>query len=146
MTAGRAHFFRSRTMRLHRLALAAVFVLVPPVIGRGLSANAADPAPDSSLKMIPADASFYSTSLRLGEQLDRFLTSNAYLKLKSLPAAKLAVEHLRQAAGDPNNPFGKAMQLLKDPANQDLLDVLRDLPRQEIFIYGGPNWARLMPV
>ena len=34
------------------------------------------------------------------------------------------------------------MQMLKDPANQQLVDLLTDLPRQEIFIYGGPTWAK----
>jgi hypothetical protein len=131
-------------MRLHRLALAAVVMLFAPVIDRGL--NAAEPAADSSLKFVPADAAFYSTSLHLGEQLDRFLQSNAYAKLKSLPAAQLAAEHLRQQAGKPDNPFGHIMQLLKDPANQQLLHLLRELPRQEVFVYGGAGWTDLFPV
>ncbi|HEX4592193.1 MAG TPA: hypothetical protein VH120_19825 [Gemmataceae bacterium] len=131
-------------MRLHRLALAAVAMLFPPVIDRGLTA--AEPAADSSLKLVPADAAFYSTSLRLGEQLDRFLNSNAYARLKALPAAKLAVEHLRQQAGDSDNPLGHVMQLLKDPANQELAGLLRDMFRQEIFIYGGAGWTDLFPV
>jgi hypothetical protein len=132
-------------MRLHRLALATVIALLA-VTQPCSPARAADPAPDSSLKFIPADAAFYSTSLNLGEQLDRFFSSNAYARLKALPAAKLAAEHIRKAAGDPNNPFAKVMQFLKDPANQELIDLLHDLPRQEIFIFGGTGWADLGPV
>ena len=127
-------------MRLHRLVPAlALVVFTGP-------ARAADPVPESSLKMIPADASFYTTSLRLGEQMDRFLMSNAYAQLRALPAAKLAADHLREAAGKDDNPLGQMMHLLKDPANQELAELLKDLPRQEIFIYGGPAWAKLMPV
>ncbi len=127
-------------MRLHRLVLAlAVIGLVAP-------ARAAEPGSESSLKLIPADASFYTTSLRLGEQMDRFLKSNAYAKLRALPAVKFGLEHLHEAARKPDNPIAQMMEMLKDPANQELADVLHDLPRQEIFIYGGPGWARLIPV
>ena len=134
-------------MRSHRLvlALAAAFIL-PPVIDRGPSAKAAESGSESSLKLIPADASFYSTSLRIGEQMDRLLKSNAYAKLRALPATQFALDRFHDAAGKPDNPVGQMMQLLKDPANQQLADLLRDLPRQEIFVYGGPHWAKLMPV
>lgn len=128
-------------MRPHRLAAA-----LAVAAALGVSARAADPAPDTSLALVPADATFYSASLHLGEQLDAFLKSNAYAKLKSLPAAKLAAQHLREAAGKADNPLGQAMQLLRDPANKELADLLHDLPRQEMFAYGGPSWTRLVPV
>jgi hypothetical protein len=38
------------------------------------------------------------------------------------------------------------MQLLKDPANQELVEVLRDLPRQDMFVYGGAGWTDLVPL
>src|SRR3954447_22126465 len=122
-------------MRPHRLAAVAL-----AVVALAAPARAADPAPapDTSLALVPADAAFYTASLRLGEQLDAFLKSNAYAKLKSLPAARLAADHIREAAGKPDNPLGQVMQLLKDPANKELADLLRDLPRQEVFVYGGP--------
>jgi hypothetical protein len=140
MIAGRTHVLRSRIMRLHRLALAlAVVALAGP-------ARAADPVPDSSLKMIPADASFYSTSLRLGEQMDQFVKSTAFAKLRALPAVKVALEKFHEDAGKPDNPAGQMLQMLKDPANVELVELLADMPRQEMFIYGGPTWARLIPV
>ena len=40
--------------------------------------------------MVPADAAFYSASLRLKEQLDIFLESNAYAKLMEIPLVQLA--------------------------------------------------------
>jgi hypothetical protein len=125
-------------MRLHRLALAVILVAAP--------LRAADPVPDSSLRLIPADAAFYSTSLRLGEQMQRFLSSNAYAKLKALPAAKLAADHIRQALADPNSPPGQMMKLLQDPANKELADLLVDLVKQEVFIYGGAGWTDLLPM
>ncbi|HEY1376267.1 MAG TPA: hypothetical protein VGF55_05710 [Gemmataceae bacterium] len=132
-------------MRPYRLALALATVAALGALTQPRS-PAADPAPGTSLAVVPADASFYSASLHLGDQLDRFLKSNAYAKLKALPAAKYAADQLREAAGKPDNPLGQAMKLLQDPANKELADLLRDLPRQEIFVYGGANWARLIPV
>jgi hypothetical protein len=133
-------------MRLHRLALAVVAVIVPPVIGRGQSTQAAEPVGDSSLKMVSADAAFYSTSLRLGEQFERFLHSNAFAKLKELPAAKLLVQHLHDEAKDPNNPVHHITEALKDPANKQLAELLHDLPRHEIFFYGGAGWSDMLPI
>ena len=127
-------------MRLHRLALAVIVALVAG------PARAPPTRPHSSLKLVPADAAFYTSSLRLGEQLDAFLASNAYAKLKALPAAKFAAEHLREASGKADNPFGQMMTLLQDPANQELLDLLIDLPRQEMFLYGGAGWSDLFPL
>lgn len=131
-------------MRLHRFALAMIAsatMIVAP-------ARSADDIAslDSSLKYVPADVSFYTTSLRLGEQMDLFLKSNAYAKLRALPAAKLFVDHLRQEAAKKDSPFGHMMEMLKDPANQELVALLKDLPHQEIFVYGGSNWAKLIPI
>jgi hypothetical protein len=122
-------------MRLFRLALIAVVLIAP--------ARAAD---DTSLKLVPADAAFYTTSLHLGDQLDRFLKSNAYAKLKALPAVQFGVDHLRKESGKPEEPFGKFMQLLKDPANKELAELLTDLPRQDMFLYGGAGWVDLIPL
>ena len=57
--------------------------------------------------MIPADASFYSTSLRLGEQMDQFFKSNAFAKLRALPAAKLAMENSRNRPASQTTPSAK---------------------------------------
>jgi hypothetical protein len=127
-------------MRLHQTILALVVVAV---VG---PARAADPIPDSSIKLVPADAAFYTTSLRLSEQMDMFLKSNAYAKLRALPAAKLAADHIREEAAKPDNPLAKMMQALKDPANKELAELLADLPRQEIFLYGGAGWTDLLPL
>ena len=43
-----------------------------------------------SLKVVPADAAYYSASLRLKEQLDTFLGSNAYQRLMNIQLVQLA--------------------------------------------------------
>src|SRR5688572_16129539 len=125
-------------------------LIVPAVLAAlalGGSVRAQDLARlDTSLKHVPADASFYTTSLRLGEQLDRFLASNAYERLRDLPAVKTALEHLRKETAKPDNPMGKFLKQLEEPANRELVDLLHDMVRGEIFAYGGSNWGQVIPV
>ena len=125
-------------MRPYRLALTLAFLFAA-----ALPARATD---DPSLKLVPADVSFYSSSLHLGEQMDLFLKSNAYARLRAVPALKVAAEHLHEHVNEPGNPLGPVVQFFHDPANHELIELLHDLPRQEIFVYGGANWARLLPV
>ena len=71
--------------------------------------------PPASLPSIPADASFYSASLRLGEQMDRLVASKAFATLRDLPAVKLAVEHLHAEMAKPDSPAGHIAKVLRDP-------------------------------
>src|SRR5437867_97024 len=130
-------------MRLHHSRLLAVALTVTLAAGPTF---AADPAADTSLALVPADAAFYSASLKLGDQWDRFVQSNAYAKLKALPAVQAGLERCRAEAEKPDTPIGHIAAVLKDPANQELVDLLRDAARQEIFAYGGANWAQVIPV
>jgi hypothetical protein len=101
---------------------------------------------DTSLKLAPADAAFYSSSLRLGEQMDRFLKSNAYAKLHALPAAKYAVDQLRKLAAQSDNPLGQINQFFRQPDNRELAELVHDFWKREVFVYGGANWAELVPL
>jgi hypothetical protein len=123
-------------------ALAAVLLLARPAPAQSDDLTRLD----TSLKLVPADASFYSTSLRLGEQMDRFRQSNAYAKLHALPAIKYGDEQLLKLAAKPDNPLGQARLFFEQPANRELAGVLNDLWRREIFVYGGANWAQLLSV
>src|SRR4051812_47233812 len=98
-------------------ALAAVLLLARPAAAPAQTTDLAKL--DTSLKLPPADVAFYSTSLRLGEQTDRFLASNAYAKLRALPAVQLGLEHLRQHANQADNPFGQMTKFFHDPANRE---------------------------
>lgn len=127
-------------MRLHHSRLLAVTLTVTLAAGRTL---AADPGADTSLGLVPADAAFYGASLRLGEQFDRFTQSKAYAKLKALPVVQHALEHLRAEAGKRDTPIGHISAALNEPANRELLDLLRDAVRQEFFVYGSNRWTDL---
>src|SRR5262245_56424876 len=98
---------------------------------------AAAPAqvPDCSLKKVPADAMFYSTSLRLGEQFDIFAKSKAHAKLMSLPVVQLAMKHAHEEAHKPNNPLGQLIAFAHADENKELMAVVHDLFRNEIFMF-----------
>ncbi|CAN5223227.1 hypothetical protein BH10PLA2_BH10PLA2_17890 [soil metagenome] len=96
-----------------------------------------------SLKLVPADASFYSSSLRMKEQLDIVLASKAWAKLVSLPAIQqgLQMAHMQMQ----NNPqAGMAMQMLQQPENQQLVKLLGDMISQEVFVYGDSSWGTVV--
>src|SRR5262249_38539973 len=92
------------------------------------------------LKLIPADAAFYSTMIRTGEQIDIVAKSKAWAKLMAMPGIKqlrqMAETHLKQ----PDNPqVAAVLQLYRQPENQQLIALLKDMISQEIFCYGGES-------
>jgi hypothetical protein len=124
-------------MRLQHLRLLAVALTATLAAG---PAFAADAAADTSLAIVPADAAFYAASLKLGEQFDRFVQSNAFAKLKALPAVQAGLERLRAESAKRDTPIGHISAMLHEPANRELIDVLRDAVRHEFFFYGGNRW------
>src|SRR5439155_18980986 len=130
-------------MRLHHCRLLPVVLTVTLAAGPTF---AADPAADTSLALVPADAAFYGASLKLGEQFDRFAQSNAFARLKALPAVQTGLERLRSECDKADTPLGRIATMLHDPVNRELVDVLRDAVRQEIFVFGGARWGDLAQV
>jgi hypothetical protein len=99
----------------------------------------------NSLKLVPADASFYSSTLRMKEQLDIVLASKAWAKLVSLPAVQqgLQMAHMQMQ----NNPqAGMAMQMLEQPENKQLVKLLGDMVSQEVFVYGDSSWGTFIRI
>src|SRR5262249_40889461 len=89
---------RSRLLRVAFLGMAAAFLVVPP-------APAADPAgPDTSLKLVPGDAAFYSAMLRNREQLELVFKSRAWARLTSLPAVQTAWQMAMTQLDQPDGP------------------------------------------
>jgi hypothetical protein len=96
----------------------------------------------TSLRLIPADAAFYSTMLRTGEQLDALLKSKAFAKVKTMPGVKMLLQQLEGQLKQPSNPqLATFLQLYKQPENQELVRVLGDMFAHEVFIYGGESVA-----
>lgn len=93
-----------------------------------------------SLKEIPADAAYYSAMLRTREQVELIGKSKAWAKLTGLPFVQdgwkqMLAKFNQEGAGE------KYKEFVKDPANQQLVDMLLDMVSHEIFVYGGANSA-----
>ena len=56
---------------------------------------------DTSLKLIPADAAFYSTTLRTREQFEAVTESNAWAKIKQMPMVQMGLIDVPDAVGHP---------------------------------------------
>jgi hypothetical protein len=115
------------------LALLVGAVLLAP-------ARAADSSKaDSSLKLVPAEAAFYTASLRNREQFDILLNSKAIAKLKSLAFVQTFWKQAEKDLAKPGGPWEMFQAFQKDPQNQELLDLLGDMVSTEFFLYGDES-------
>ncbi|HEV8062870.1 MAG TPA: hypothetical protein VGP68_23525 [Gemmataceae bacterium] len=96
-----------------------------------------------SLKWIPADASFYGSSLRMKEQIDIVLKSKAWAKLMSLPALQQAKQML-DVQLQSNPQAGMFLQHYNQPENKQLLGLLGAMFSEEVFVYGDSSWGSLV--
>lgn len=93
-----------------------------------------------SLKWIPADAAFYSTILHCRARWEAILQSQAWAKLKSLPAVQTARQKI-EAELKEGGSLAEYYQLYQQPENRQLLELLGDMLSEEVFVYGGPSWV-----
>jgi hypothetical protein len=127
-------------MRAHLKPTVTRLAAIALIFGLALESRAQGIDQISSLKLVPADASFYSVSLRMKEQLDIVLKSNAWAKLKSLPAVQQGLQFVH-AQMQSNPQAGMAMGMLEQPENKQLLKLLGDMISSEVFIYGDNAWG-----
>ena len=131
------------TARSPRFAAGLLAALVGGVFLAG-PAPAADPAgPDTSLKLVPADAAFYTAMLRNKEQLDLVADSRAWAKLWAMPSVQQAWTAVQREYNSPVGSLAALHQLMQDPDNQDLVALVGDAFSDEVFCYGDDGWADL---
>lgn len=94
---------------------------------------------DTSLKLIPSDAAFYSSSLRNREMLENFVKSNAFAKLKGLPYVQMGLQMFQMQAANPESEVSRGLQALKNPEVKKVVDLLADMFSNEIFLYGDES-------
>ncbi|HEY2761528.1 MAG TPA: hypothetical protein VGI75_12315, partial [Pirellulales bacterium] len=106
----------------------------------GRAASAA-PKYGNSLDWVPADAVFYSTSLRLREQYDIVAQSNAFKKLAEMPAVQMGLGFAQMTWYAPGGPGEQVREFFGDPENKELLDLIVDGVSSEIMVYGDRSAA-----
>lgn len=119
-------------------------VMVSPV-------SAATPAAlaGSGVATVPADAAFFSASLRLREQYDRIVGSKAYAALRSLPGVQRALAFWQEQREMPGSPVSMFLTFLELPENEQAAELLADMVASDTFVYGTESWvnvARLIRV
>ncbi len=116
--------------------LAGLFALLPaafPLAIRG------DDALQGGVAMIPKDAAFVSATLRLREQVDILLGSNAIASLRRLPAVAQALDQFEEQKLQPGSPLSMLDTYLQLPENQQAVELLQDMVSTDTFLYGEPS-------
>lgn len=124
----------------HRLRACVAAIL----LATGLPAAAVADVADTGLSMIPADAAFVSSSLRIREQYDAIVSSNAFASVRKLPAVKKFFDSLDEQRAQPGSPLSIVDTFLQLPENQEALDLLTDMVATDTFVYGEPSWIKVV--
>ena len=129
-----------RMQRPRGLMLAGLIVALIAVPTR-----AADPESlDTSLKLVPAEAAFYTATLRNRDQYDAVVKSKAIAKLKALPFVQKAWKEGLAELSKPGGALEVLDNFRKDPENQALLDLFGDMVSNETFVYGDESLNQML--
>lgn len=120
------------------ITLACVVMFAAPTL-------AAEPAAPS-LKLVPQDASFYLSTLRLREQFETVANSNWWAKIEQSEEYQQAMMLWEFTKMDPESPVVQFEEWLDDPANKQLSEVVLNMVSDEVFIYGGKGFAESIEV
>ncbi len=123
-----------QALRPYRMALLFVMLLAAAAPAQSLRES-------TSLRFVPASASLYSASLRNREQLERFVNSRAFAKLKSLPLVQMGLAQAK-ARWESDEKLAHLREFLAQPENQQLVDLLLDGMSREIFVYGDARHGK----
>ncbi len=89
--------------------------------------------------MAPADAAFFTATLRAREQVDLLVGSRAWASLLELPVVKRALDSLDEQRTTPGSPLALVETLMQLPVNADALALLSDMVATDTFLYGEPS-------
>jgi len=120
----------------------AVVLFVGLLAGSQPPAGAAEakPAKDSSLAQVPADAAFYTSTLRMKEQVELFYNSRAYKAIRALPSVKMAYDQAWEQLKQNTGGFDLE-EFLKSDLGKQLSNLLLEAGSDEIFVFGSKQWT-----
>jgi hypothetical protein len=124
------------------LAVALIALLAGGWLAVGPAAAAGDlDKLDTSLKLIPANAAFYSSMLRNREQIDAIINSHAWAKIMAMPSVQMAKAMFEAQAQQPGTPAAQGMAALQNPETKKLIDLAMDMGSNEVFFYGDKDFV-----
>jgi len=124
-----------RRVVLATLLVAAVLTSAP----RAEEPARESPRGPAGVAMVPSDVAFLSSSLRIREQYDALVGSNAFKALRELPAVQRALESYEEQRITPGSAFSTFEAFLTLPENQAAADLLADMVATDTFVYGEPS-------
>ena len=133
-----ARYRQSLLFRLSVLTLALVaagWLCPQPAAAGGLDKL------DTSLKLIPEDAAFYSSMMRNREQFEAIRHSNALAKIQEMPIVQMGLAFYNMQLATPGSNVAKIDAALKNPESRKVLDLAAEMASDEIFIYGDKSFA-----
>jgi hypothetical protein len=116
-------------------------IMAAAVVVAAGAAVAAPPAGlvGSGVATVPADAAFLFSSLRLREQYDALVQSNAFASIRALPAVKRAFDSWEEQREMPGSPVSMFLTFLELPENEQAVELLADMVATDTFVYGDPS-------
>jgi hypothetical protein len=105
------------------------------------SASASDVRNSTALRFAPADSAFFSTSLRMKDRCLRLWNTKAVQQIWKTPLVQAGWQ---QVIANFHEKGGPLQELLKQPENQQLLELLGDMVSEEFFVIGGANTPRFL--
>lgn len=96
----------------------------------------------NSLDWVPADATAYSASLRLKEQVEIVAQSNAWQRFTEIPAVAAGWAMAEEQIYDEDGPAAMFWQLMELPENKQLAKLLGEMFSEEVVFYAGADFAK----
>lgn len=124
------------TVRRVSLASLAALMAAAPALA---DAPAASRLGSLGVAMIPQDAAFVSSSLRIREQFDAVVNSNAFKSILQLPAVRRALDSLEEQRSTPGSALSTFDTFMQLPENEDAVELLADMVATDTFVYGEPS-------
>ena len=113
--------------------------VVAAIVGPPAALADAPAAGPAGVALVPHDAAFLSSSLRLRQQYDMLVGSNAYKAIMDLPAVKRALDSYDEQRSTPGSPFSTVESFLELPDNKAAAELLADMVATDTFVYGEPS-------
>lgn len=125
------------------------FLIAAACVAAGLASGvlasgsvlAADSLESSGVALIPDDVAFVSATLRLREQYDRLVSSNAWAAIRKLPFFVRAAEAVEEQKLQPGSPLSMLSTFLELPENEQAVSLLQDMVATDSFVYGESSWV-----
>lgn len=130
---------RHWSSRLTRISVAAFALAAASWLAGPVAAAAELDKLDTSLKLIPDDAAFYSCTLRNREQFEAIRHSNAWAKVWEMPVVQMGVSLYQMQQNTPGSRVAQIDAVLKKPEVRKIADLLADMVSDDMFIYGDDS-------